>query len=141
LLSDVYHLNSEDYLPLTIWTSQRPTSLPLDVETIPNTPINNIQKISSIKYQFTIDSSTDTQVVFNRYYFPGWQVKINNVATNIYPKGDLGVISFSVPSGNNNIIIEFSDTPIRKISNIISLITLILLITLPIIISKNESKK
>ena len=59
----------------------------------------------------------------NTAYFPGWQVKVDNKITQINP-GENGMITFSVPAGDHQLTTKFSDTPLRRFSKIISLLSL-----------------
>jgi len=127
LLSAVYQYNSEDYLPLTIWTSVRPNSLLAKVETSPDTIISEYKEISAINYQFNLDSVKVSTVFINNYYFPGWQAYIDSKPVKTSPSGPLGRIGFQVPNGQHQIFLKFENTPIRQYSNLISLLTFIIL--------------
>lgn len=124
LLSNVYHFNSEDYLPLTIWTSKRPSSLPPKIELPPQAIISDYKTPTSISYQFKIYSPKNSEIKINNYYFPGWQASIDGRAAEIHPSDKEGRIGLYIPQGQHDISLKFTDTPVRKISNIISLVTL-----------------
>ncbi len=72
-------------------------------------------------------SSTITMPVV---YFPNWTLSIDNVKTNYRTTPDLGLIQFDLTQGKHTINLSFSDTPIRKTANIISLLSIILAIIL-----------
>jgi len=127
LLSDVYQYNSEDYLPLTIWTSARPKSLLPKIETSPNTIISEYKEISAINYQFNLDSVEESTVFINNYYFPGWQAYIDDKPVKTSPSGPLGRISFQVSNGQHQVLLKFENTTIRRCSNLISLLTFFIL--------------
>ena len=57
-------------------------------------------------------------------YFPNWKLYIDNQLLQIKPTSDLGLISFVPPVGEHHIRLIFTNTPIRSISNMISLLTL-----------------
>jgi len=59
-------------------------------------------------------------------YFPGWTVYVNNHLTQIYPGGQLGLITLAVPAGPSRIQAVFKDTPIRTVGNMISLLALLI---------------
>jgi len=126
LLSDVYHLNSEDYLPLTIWTKKRPLSLPEKIEADPNISLSNINYLSDISYSFDTISTTSATLKINNYYYPGWQATINQKPATVFPIDDIGRIGLDIPSGQNHITINFRKTPLRLFADTISLVSIAL---------------
>jgi len=59
------------------------------------------------------------------YHFPGWKVYLNNKKVDIYPKGDLGLITFKVNNGYYEVYAILKNTNIRLISNMISLFSVL----------------
>ena len=84
---------------------------------------------------YTIETPISNQLVENTYYFPGWEVYVDNVQNPINPAGtpNTGLITFDVPEGKHSIRLIFSDTPVRRFSYLISLATACLLICYPIL--------
>lgn len=85
-----------------------------------NTEIINLKQKTQL-ITFSTASTADTWITVNKMYFPGWRLKINNDSGKINYEN--GFINFSLPSGRNNIEISFTDTPIRTISNLTSLLS------------------
>jgi hypothetical protein len=118
-----------DYLPIyaTLPPVQKAPPVPEVLE-------GNVQFLSYQKgsdYQVgTVIASKDSLIRVPLFDFPGMQVKIdgkvtphvNNDCRN--EKFCLGLITFSVPAGQHNIDIRLTDTPVRKIGNILTLISL-----------------
>ncbi len=73
---------------------------------------------------------TNGMVQFNTFDFPGWQVKINGQLAEVDSSNRLKLISILVPQGESIIELNFSRTPIRLISEIISLVSLLIIICL-----------
>ncbi len=91
--------------------------------------IENIEfKPGNQKYRAVL--STDGKVQFNTFDFPGWQVKINGQKTKVDNTNRLKLITVLIPQGESIIELNFSRTPIRLISEIISLVSLIIIICL-----------
>lgn len=87
-------------------------------------------KEKSSSYNFEINSSTDSEILVNLAYYPGWEVYVNNKKGVLKPTQD-GRIAFSLPSGDNGVEVKFVDIPIRKLASLISFISVsILLISL-----------
>lgn len=83
-------------------------------------------KISQVElkprfYQFQSKSDKPMKIKINTFYFPGWQVLIDGRKANIDYQNKEGLIKFIIPSGKHQIIAKFEDTPLRKMSNLLSL--------------------
>lgn len=124
LISSEYKFNSEDYLPLTKWTKQRPDFLPSKIEINPNIIVTNINYQSEISIKFDTQSTKPEILKINNYYYPGWQAKIDNKNTNIFPVDDIGRIGINIPEGQHQVIISFKNTPLRSFANLLSLLSL-----------------
>lgn len=59
----------------------------------------------------------------NILYYPGWHVTIDGRSVPIWPS-DNGLIEFNAPPGDHQIEAKFTDTHLRLISKLISLLTL-----------------
>lgn len=94
-----------------------------------------IKKIDSntTTRKYEINVSTDkARVRENTLYFPNWEVSINGEKTDIefQDRANRGLITYYVPKGKNNVAIVFKDTKLRILSNVLSLVSLIVLIGL-----------
>lgn len=127
-----------DYLPLTAKENPKEGSKTL-VEVVDPVTGDLIQE-SGIEFsnieqgtnwaKFTaIIQPSDNSVVFplrvNIFEFPGWKVFVNGEVYNHYvPEVEMwGRIWLEVPEGENDVELRFTNTPIRSVSNIISLIS------------------
>ncbi len=116
---------AEDYAPLPK-DATRPKALP----SAKLTPLLKTTKIEVVKtnpfaYVAKVENTASEILTFNTFYYPGWQVMVDNFQTQI-KKNDLGAITFRVTPGKHSISISFTDTSLRLFSNIISLSTLTL---------------
>lgn len=75
----------------------------------------------------------------NQFAYPGWKVFLNNKEINFTTNNDYKLIDISVPAGQHSLEVQYTDTPIRSFSNIISL-TIILSIILYIIVILRSKK-
>lgn len=82
--------------------------------------------IQPAKYNFTINSQEDLQVLVNTIYFPGWHVSADNKTIKINYDSNYGLINFSLPKGIHKVIINYSKTPVHLVSELISLSALII---------------
>lgn len=66
------------------------------------------------KFSYQIDVFSDyAKIRFPIVYFPGW--KANNL--EIFPEGDLGLITIRISQGSHTINLKFTDTWIRTLGN------------------------
>lgn len=89
-------------------------------------------KRTSTKHEYDINSSNATRIRENTLYFPGWEALIDGKSTNIEfqdPK-NRGVMTFNVPQGAHKVYLEFKETKLRLISDLISFLSLIAMLSL-----------
>ena len=79
---------------------------------------------TSNRYDFSLKTKTGGKVIVPIFNYPGWQVEVNKRKIKASSFGDLGLVSFNLEPGDYQIKVRFKDTPLRKTSNIISIITL-----------------
>jgi hypothetical protein len=81
---------------------------------------------------YTVEAITPLEMVDHTFYFPGWNVYIDGVKTNIQFQNPnyRGVITYQVPAGRHSIYLSFQDTKIRSVGKILSVISLIFFIAL-----------
>lgn len=79
--------------------------------------------------EYSVDLKTDSALIqFPIVYFPGWVGYGDNRKLKLSPKGDLGLITAEVNRSTKLVKLDFQDTPIRKVSNYISLFSIGMLI-------------
>lgn len=64
----------------------------------------------------------DQVIIFNTFYYPGWNAYILDENTGavtgtalVVPEGELGRISVPVPAGRHVLLLVFEDTPVRRL--------------------------
>lgn len=103
-----------------------------------NTPIEiisgegtiEIGSRTSTRHSYEITAKTSVWVLENTLYFPGWEVVGNGTTVPIQFQDPTyrGLMTFELPAGQHTIEVIFRDTKIRQISNIISIVSVVLLI-------------
>ena len=126
-LSEEYLNYSEDYLPLTIWTMKKPTSLPEKKLEINEGKIS-YRSLSSIDYEAEVITSEPGEVIFHSYYFPGWTATVNDRKVPIGINPPYGDSLIPVPAGKSSIKIKFSESKIRYFADLVSLFSSIVLL-------------
>lgn len=74
--------------------------------------------------QFNIEASENATVKLPLLYFPGWIVKVDNKKVIIDYQNELGLITFDVSAGNHLVYAKLTNSPVRFIGNILTLIFL-----------------
>lgn len=97
------------------------------------TDINELIRTTNI-HEYVINVTEDSILRENTLYFPGWNLYINRInypisITNQNPKG---VIEFKIKKGIYDVVLNFEDTFIIKISKILSLLGIILILAIGI---------
>lgn len=112
-----------DYLP--IFATHPPTS-PAPV--LPQSSVGIVDILYLTKgtnwEKFEIQSNEDTTVTLPIYDFPGWIVKVDNQKVSIDHHNELGLITFQIKAGQHQVYAHLTDTPIRTIGNLMTLIFL-----------------
>jgi len=113
--------------------------LPKEVKIIPDTPVRKeplfIRGSGKVDYyngrsngfEADIFSQTSSQVIFPYIYFPNWEIFVNGVKKDVTTDGVYDVIKIDLEKGVNTIEARFYNTPVRTISNLISVISLLIL--------------
>ncbi len=73
----------------------------------------------------TIKAEEDSVLQVNTVYYPGWGVLINGQPAKISYDNPNGVIRFELPAGTHDFFMAFHETPLRLISDGISLVFLL----------------
>lgn len=96
---------------------------PIPTEPAPQNPENGqlLEKRSSFaKYRV----AGGREVEFPTAYFPGWVGSLDNQSLDVYPS-DRGLIAARVPGGEWVVSLEFTDTPVRALGNLVSLVSIL----------------
>ncbi|OGG13756.1 hypothetical protein A2875_02430 [Candidatus Gottesmanbacteria bacterium RIFCSPHIGHO2_01_FULL_46_14] len=94
-----------------------------------DTIVTNIEKRST-QHTFQVSSTTESTIVDNTQYFPGWRAYVDGTQVPIEFQ-DInwrGLITFSVPPGQHSVRVAFGHTPVRLIANVVSVSTLLFLL-------------
>ena len=85
---------------------------------------------NSTRHEFTVSAETDARLLDNTLYFPGWSVLVDNqkIPVEFQDPTYRGLMTFRVPAGDGRIVVDFGETKLRKMANVLSLGGLIILI-------------
>jgi hypothetical protein len=83
-------------------------------------------RLQSTEYNLEVEAKTPNQLLVNTIWFPGWKVWIDGYPLDsIQLTPNLRTMRFEIPAGKHTVLIKYTDTGIRVVAKIISLISLI----------------
>jgi len=110
----------DEYMP--IWVMEKPQGRAnKKLEIVSGNARIVKQTIKAVNYKTTIESESESEILVNAVYFPGWQVKVGNKIQEINFENTNGLITFELPKGRHEVIIKYGKTPVHLISEIVSL--------------------
>jgi len=114
-------ISINDYLP--VYTSLSPVK---SAESLPVTLSGEVQyknvKKGSDWQEFSVEVVSDAKIQAQIFYFPVWNVYIDGVNTPFNFENYNGLITFNVNKGSHLILLKLSDTPVRTLGNVITLL-------------------
>ncbi|HCC08672.1 MAG: hypothetical protein UW69_C0076G0003 [Microgenomates group bacterium GW2011_GWA2_44_7] len=112
---------TENYMPLPV-NAVRPTDVPVaKITSALQAAQIDIIDVNPFNTKAYISSEIDSFITVNTFYFPGWNIAIDGKPVDV-TLDQFGAMKVFVPAGEHTLKVKFLDTPIRRISNIISLI-------------------
>lgn len=79
------------------------------------------------KLNLVVISPTDTTLVINTIDYPGWLAKVDNQKVGISHTNSHGTIELAIPQGSHSVQLFFTETPLRIIADLVSIVSLVLL--------------
>lgn len=127
-----------EYLPS--WVAQTPPNSPLEAQYGQGRAIDRLARdylpagavVHAVTPGFNrLDADIWSPVAFravvNAFYFPGWQAQIDGQPAAAHPFSERGLIAVEMPAGRHTLRLEFTETPLRRTANWLSLAALALL--------------
>jgi hypothetical protein len=117
-----------DYLPKT--ASRPPGSAAFSVPQYQegNGGILDLKKGTNWTNFTAVVSSSKAKLMVPLYGYPGMQVKVNGQKVDYQTDSDLGRIIIDLPKGSSSVSIKLKRTPVRYISEIVSVLSLLILL-------------
>lgn len=148
LVSSYQYLFPKDYAHYEIGfydtneslTTTHSEYMPIEVKTIqdrraeswvePNEGDVLISNISEKSHyiSFDVSASTSGSVKVNRLYFPGWSYQVDQERRKIPFTEDDGLMYIPILRGEHSVNVLFGETPIRSVSNYLSILGVLILL-------------
>lgn len=124
LTNDATTTSSNEYTPL--WVKTLPKHRADEKVVL----INGKGKISldtntSKTIRFTADVASKSIVEINTIYYPGWNITVNGEPSTISYTNNKGTMQIDLPKGTNRVVASFGETPLRLLSDLVSVVSLI----------------
>jgi hypothetical protein len=81
-------------------------------------------------YELRVKTEENSTLRVNEYFFPGWKASVDGVTTPINYQNLYGIISFPIEKVQHTVVVKFEDTPLRSLSNKVSLLSFMSLVFL-----------
>ncbi len=115
----------DEYLP--IWVQEKPNQRAYEKLVIIGKGNIASQEIKNASYKADINLQENSTIKVNTIFFPGWQVFANGKTLSINVIEKTGLISFELPKGEHKVIIDYNRTGIHLVSELLSLLALIVI--------------
>jgi uncharacterized membrane protein len=129
--SGIYPSTTDTGESSPIWSvrfMEHPPKHPLEV--IDGNVIITASKRTTTTHEYSVIVKTQTRMLENTLYFPGWKIYIDDRETPVEFQdiGFRGLMTFYVTPGAHTVRVVFEDTKLRQTANVISGITLVTLV-------------
>lgn len=86
---------------------------------------------TSARHVYRVQTDAYTRLVENTLYFPGWHVYVDGVEAEIQFQDPQyrGLMTFAIPPGSHSVLVEFRETKLRLLADMISLVSIIVLMS------------
>jgi hypothetical protein len=145
-----FQQSADEMTGSTAWVREIPEWSPMADYYIAGEPLTSKIDYSSLYQQLgdpharTLELGVDRELVevsaeqsvlltFNTFYYPGWRAYLLDPETGavveelpIALRGELGLITVRVPAGLRHVLLQFEDTPLRKLSTAVTFASLAL---------------
>ncbi len=121
------------YMPKNVEILALPQNIPLSQMQIDDKNARVKTLINHFHYkEWEIQSPNNTEGLIFIHYFPGWKFKINNQEAKINANNIYDLVSISIPQGQSRIVAKFENTTLINVTNLISLISIIISLLIPL---------
>ena len=114
---------SDEYLPQDFPIPQTKKETAQEKIQIPDGIILESDDISPQRVSLKFKANLAGKIRFSIAYFPGWNIVLDG--NKVLPEIQEGLITLSVPQGNHQMTVLFENTPVRTISNLITILAII----------------
>ncbi len=108
------------------WADESLVLLPETVTPTADMEIS-VQGANDFDLLATVSTATATSLRFTTFYFPGWQVTVDDQPVDGYPSTNLGLLTVDLPAGTHAVAVRWVGTSLQHWASRISIASLLLL--------------
>ncbi len=113
---------SDEYLPESFVRPDSPKDTASDTIQQTDGVTSSVLRENQTEVNVLVTAREQTLVTVNRAYFPGWSYAVNG--KTVTPGLLHGLPRITVPAGQSTVTAVFTDTPVRRLGNLVSLAAL-----------------
>ncbi len=116
-----------EYLPA--WVTQAredfflPTAQPVANRTLEAEQVA-VEQYRPQQRVLRVKSAAAFTLSFHTFYFPAWQVRVDDQPVRTFPSGSLGLVTADIPPGEHRVALSFEGTPLQHAGEWASVIAL-----------------
>lgn len=76
--------------------------------------------------ELEVAGSSPFNLRYHKVFFPGWHVYVDDAAVATTASGSLGLVTAAIPAGAHRVRVVFEQTPLRRVSDTLSLTSLVI---------------
>jgi hypothetical protein len=116
---------SDEYLPQNFFIPDQPDKIATELFPKKDSFVSKIVESRETYKKIEFVAKHEAQITFNLAHFPGWRYWVNG--REQIPSLDNGRPVLTIPNDFSTVQMRFTNTPVRIVGNVISLITVVLL--------------
>lgn len=127
----------QEYMP--IWVREHPTQWEPRKVIAGNGTLSNLL-VRPGSFSFQTESKNPSIYTVQSIYFPGWKAEVDGNPTAISYNNPKGLIEVLVPAGQHKVLVMFSETPVRLVSDLISIVSMLFLFIIVVVERQKKGK-
>ncbi len=126
--NDATTTSADELMP--VWVHIKPKNRAPDLAVFINPMNTNVfnKKILSDYFSFSVQSKSSNTLIVNQVYFPGWDAYVDSKKRILKITENTGLMSLNIENGYHTVELKFNKTPVRIISDLLSLSALLTIV-------------
>jgi hypothetical protein len=114
----------DDFLP--IWVTFKPKFIPeRSFQVIEGDVVVEPLIEKPVERTYLVRSTSGGRVELATFWFPGWVGYVDGVEIDLFPQRPHGRLEAEIPPGEHELVVKFTNTPVRTAGSVISLASLV----------------
>lgn len=82
-------------------------------------------RYGATRVRLVVDAPAPFRARLLTFYYPGWRAWVDGEPVKVTPSDPHGLITFDVPAGHHTVDVRFGETPLRRVADLLSLLSLL----------------